>query len=146
MGAIRNELAWVKHTDLFNPVFLHIEELVVPLERSVTLPAPGSNGPPATSVALICGILSNTTDYVSTWTTPNSGSFTSADLANTETLARKYRIQNGEFVDAYPQGSNLTITRLSYLDSGVYTCSIAFAEVGNVGQANITLSLLGKYV
>ena len=115
----------------------------MPLPPSVVIPATNDSDLNE-AVALVCGIASNTTEYITTWTVPNGTSFTPDDLA---TLCCKYTVQNGRISPNF-QGSILTIRRLSYLDSGNYTCSIEFtggSSAGRTGSANITLTLLGEY-
>ena len=94
------------------------------------------------STALTCGIGPDTTAFVPTWTAPNGVSFTPDDLADSE-LGRKYGIVNGRFTSSFPQGSILTVMRLSYLDSGNYTCSVEFSN-GLTGSAEFQITLLGK--
>ena len=106
---------------------------------------PSSNHPALDeSVVLICGIVPDTTAFVPTWTAPKGVSFTPDDLADSE-LGRKYMIQNGRLTSNFPQGSILTVMRLSYIDSGNYTCSVEFSD-GMTGSAEFQLTLLGKYI
>ena len=96
------------------------------------------------STALTCGIVLITTAFILTWTTPNGTSFTPDDLADSEQLSRKYIITNGM---NFPQESILTVMRLSYLDSGNYTCSVEFTggpSAGMTGSAEFQITLLGK--
>ena len=123
-----------------------LEVRVVPLEPTQrTLPREGVVMPDV-STALFCGIIPNTTDYVSTWITPDGGRFSSFGTSSTAIGQDvKYRIVNGNFGERYPQGSIFTINRLSYLDSGNYTCSIEFnSNVSDVHTGNFELTLLGK--
>jgi hypothetical protein len=90
-------------------------------------------------IALVCGIMPNTTEFVDTWTAPNGNSFTSTDISNDAMLSDKYVIRNGGIGSNFPQGSLLNVKRQSYLDSGTYTCSV---EV--TGSAEIQLALLGN--
>ena len=104
---------------------------------------PSPNDPDLSeSAALTCGIVPNTTAFVPTWTAPNGVSFTPDDLADSE-LGRKYGIVNGRLTSSFPQGSILIVMRLSYLDSGSYTCSVEFND-GRTGSAEFQLTLLGK--
>ena len=114
---------------------------MVPIETSITLA-----GPPSLTAALLCRVVPNTTEYVSTWTTP-AGILTLAGV-NFRAFGTKYGVINGEFGNNYPQGSILTVNRLSYLDAGNYTCSIAFtggAYAGPTHSADIELILLGRH-
>jgi hypothetical protein len=99
------------------------------------------------SIALACGIMPNTTEFVDTWMAPNGNSFTSTDISNDAMLSDKYVIQNGGISPGFPQGSILVVKRLSYLDSGTYTCSVEFTggdNSGTTGSAEIQLMLLGN--
>lgn len=124
-------------------MYLFSEDLVVPQLPSIIIPSPGDVDLDE-STALICGIVPDTTEYTPTWTTPGGDSLTPADVA----INPKYTIQNGRIGPNFPQGSVLAVMRLSYLDSGNYTCSIAFTGGPNAGTthtARIELSLVGKY-
>ena len=99
------------------------------------------------STALTCGIVLITTAFIPTWTTPNGNSFTPDDLADSEQLSRKYIITNGRISTNFSQGSILTVMKLSYLDSGNYTCSVEFTggpSAGMTGSAEFQITLLGK--
>ena len=112
-----------------------------PVETSLTL-----DGPPHVSAALFCGIVPNTTEYVTTWITPDNGNFTLPGI-DMRIFEAKHRIVNGNFGGNTPQGSILIVLRLSYLDAGNYTCSIAFTGGPNAGtthSADIELILSGK--
>ena len=120
------------------------ETLVMPFTpANFAIPSP--NDPDLEeSTVLICGILPDTTAFIPTWTAPNGVSFTPDDLADPE-LGRKYMIQNGRLGLNFPQGSILIVMRLSYLDSGNYTCSVEFND-SRTGGAEFQLTLLGKCI
>jgi hypothetical protein len=99
------------------------------------------------SIALACGIIPNTTEFVDTWTAPDGNSFTSTDISTDAMLSDKYGIRNGGINSNFPQGSILIVKRLSYLDSGTYRCSVEFTggdNSGTTGSAEIRLTLLGN--
>ena len=123
-----------------------LEVRVVPLEPTqITLPREGVVMPDV-STALLCGIVSNTTDYVSTWITPNGDRISSPGTSSSTAVGQdgKYGILSTKFGEGFPQESIFTINRLSYLDSGNYTCSIEFKSDMSVHTGSFELTLLGK--
>ena len=93
-----------------------------------------------TGTALICGIIPNTTEYTTTWTTPTG------EMINGEGVSGQFIVSNNAIAQ-YPQGTLLGITNLSYNNSGNYTCSVEFTggdQAGMTGSGTIQLSLLGE--
>lgn len=129
-------------------LFLEVqnEVLVMAIDPSVTIPSNGYILTP--SYAMLCGIVPNTTQYTVTWTTPNGANITAQGLTSGMANGNKFRVQNGMFgLTSFPQASSLTIMRLSYMDSGNYTCSVLFTGGTNsTGNSTIQLSLLGMRV
>ena len=122
------------------------EVLVRPIDAVVILPEDDS--PPIATTILFCGIVPDTTDYSTTWTTPNGVSITVLGPNVTTSEDNKFIVQNGVGSAQLPQLSTLFIMGLVYADAGNYTCSVTFTGGENnasTEEVTFTLSLLGKY-
>ena len=116
-----------------------------PVEAVVTLPMDDSS--PITTTILFCGIVPDTADYNTAWTTPNGVSITAIGLNMATSEDDKLIVQNGVGSAQFPQLSTLFITSLVYTDAGNYTCSVSFTGGENSGrteEVTFELSLSGK--
>ena len=107
-----------------------------------TLPNDPDNLNLQVSVVFFCGIVRNTTDYTSLWTTPTGASIEATDIG-VAVSDEKYTLQNGNIgIDGFPQGSTLSVMRLLHTDAGEYTCSITFTDT-DVETVTLQLTLNG---
>ena len=108
---------------------------------------PEDDSPPIVTAPLFCGIIPNTMDYFTTWTTPNGISITALGPNMATSKDNKFFVQNGVGFAQFPQLSTLFVMGLVYTDAGNYTCSVNFTAGENFAsteEVTFNLSLLGK--
>ena len=123
------------------------ENVGSPDNRNVTLPlTPMDMVAPSTT--FFCGVVLDTPNYTTTWTTPTgimlqrSGNDLSTEFGG----GGKYTLSAGPTgVLGFPQGSFFTILRLIHSDAGEYTCSVTFTDSGTTETVPFQLNLKGMW-